>query len=68
MTTELIILLTFAAMIMSGILGTLPTSFLDSAPYLSARMERHISTGVGFNQGSQGEIWTDRPPQGRGNY
>ena len=53
MTTELVILLSFVVLIMMAVLQNLPTSFQNSAPYLSARMEKHIETGVGFTREGQ---------------
>lgn len=48
MATELVILVSFVVMIMAAVFDSLPTSFTDAAPKLSARLEKQIETGAGF--------------------
>lgn len=60
MTVELVILLSFVAMILGGIFtgdNGLYGSFSESAPKLGARLEKQIETGAGFNDNTPTITW-----------
>ncbi|MEC9283481.1 MAG: hypothetical protein VX642_12260 [Bdellovibrionota bacterium] len=57
MTTELVILLSFIVVIMLSVLQKLPSSFENSAGYLSARIEKQIETGGGFVKADTDTEW-----------